>query len=181
MLLGVPLHRLAQLRFHRLRQRLTQRPAEQRFGDRVQFDVGVLGDLAQHFEPRIRWDPVDRGEDTEGLVDHRAGVDRVTQLSVLLLQACHRGVTGAVGEGPWYAGGGRHHQISIRERTFPSAGDGLLMAASDNLGRDRADHLAAVVSGITSLAQNASTTHGFHGMKLVMIESFTPRRAQLVK
>jgi uncharacterized protein len=48
--------------------------------------------------------------------------------------------------------------------------DGLLMAASDNLGRDSADHLAAVVSGITSLAQGAATAHGFHGMKLVMIE-----------
>jgi predicted regulator of Ras-like GTPase activity (Roadblock/LC7/MglB family) len=48
--------------------------------------------------------------------------------------------------------------------------DGLLMAASDGLGRDRADHLAAVVSGITSLAQNAAGTHGFRGMKLVMIE-----------
>ncbi|MXM69012.1 dynein regulation protein LC7 [Streptomyces sp. HUCO-GS316] len=48
--------------------------------------------------------------------------------------------------------------------------DGLLMAASDGLGRDRADHLAAVVSGITSLAQNAAGTHGFQGMKLVMIE-----------
>ncbi|CCK29429.1 hypothetical protein BN159_5050 [Streptomyces davaonensis JCM 4913] len=50
--------------------------------------------------------------------------------------------------------------------------DGLLMAASDNLTRDRADHLAAIVSGITSLAQNAATAHGFHGMKLVMIEMF---------
>ncbi|MFD3455850.1 roadblock/LC7 domain-containing protein [Streptomyces sp. NPDC058691] len=48
--------------------------------------------------------------------------------------------------------------------------DGLLMAASERLTRDRADHLAAVVSGITSLAQNAATAHGFHGMKLVMIE-----------
>jgi predicted regulator of Ras-like GTPase activity (Roadblock/LC7/MglB family) len=48
--------------------------------------------------------------------------------------------------------------------------DGLLMAASDSLGRDRAEHLAAVVSGITSLAQNAATAHGFHGMKLVMVE-----------
>jgi predicted regulator of Ras-like GTPase activity (Roadblock/LC7/MglB family) len=48
--------------------------------------------------------------------------------------------------------------------------DGLLMAASDGLGRDRADHLSAVVSGITALAQNASTTHGYRGMKLVMIE-----------
>ena len=50
--------------------------------------------------------------------------------------------------------------------------DGLLMAASDSLGRDRADHLAAIVSGITSLAQNAATAHGFQGMKLVMIEMF---------
>jgi predicted regulator of Ras-like GTPase activity (Roadblock/LC7/MglB family) len=48
--------------------------------------------------------------------------------------------------------------------------DGLLMAASDSLGRDSADHLAAIVSGITSLAQNAASAHGFRGMKLVMIE-----------
>ncbi|ELS51002.1 roadblock/LC7 domain-containing protein [Streptomyces viridochromogenes] len=48
--------------------------------------------------------------------------------------------------------------------------DGLLIAVSDGLTRDLADHLAAVVSGITSLAQNAAQTHGFHGMKLVMIE-----------
>jgi uncharacterized protein len=47
----------------------------------------------------------------------------------------------------------------------------LHLAASDNsLGRDRAEHLAAIVSGITSLAQNAATAHGFHGMKLIMIE-----------
>ncbi|MEU1181766.1 roadblock/LC7 domain-containing protein [Streptomyces sp. NPDC005820] len=48
--------------------------------------------------------------------------------------------------------------------------DGLLIAASEGLTRDRADHLAAVVSGIASLTQNAATTHGFRGMKLVMIE-----------
>lgn len=48
--------------------------------------------------------------------------------------------------------------------------DGLLMAASDGLDRDRADHLAAIVSGITALAQNAAGTHGYRGMKLVMIE-----------
>ncbi|MGW7210797.1 roadblock/LC7 domain-containing protein [Streptomyces sp. NPDC054837] len=52
----------------------------------------------------------------------------------------------------------------------PVSSDGLLMAASETLGRDRADHLAAIVSGITSLAQNAATAHGFRGMKLVMIE-----------
>jgi uncharacterized protein len=48
--------------------------------------------------------------------------------------------------------------------------DGLLMAASHGLDRDRADHLSAVVSGLTSLAQNAATSHGFRGMKLIMIE-----------
>jgi predicted regulator of Ras-like GTPase activity (Roadblock/LC7/MglB family) len=50
--------------------------------------------------------------------------------------------------------------------------DGLLMAASEGLTRDLADHLSAVVSGISSLAQNAAATHGFSGMKLVMIEMF---------
>lgn len=48
--------------------------------------------------------------------------------------------------------------------------DGLLIATSEGLTRDRADHLSAVVSGIASLTQNAAATHGFRGMKLVMIE-----------
>lgn len=48
--------------------------------------------------------------------------------------------------------------------------DGLLIASSEGLTRDRADHLAAVVSGIASLTHNAASTHGFRGMKLVMIE-----------
>ncbi|MGP3924714.1 MULTISPECIES: roadblock/LC7 domain-containing protein [unclassified Streptomyces] len=53
--------------------------------------------------------------------------------------------------------------------------DGLLLAASGGLERDRADHLAAVVSGITSLAQGAARAHGRHGgggVKLVMIEMY---------
>ncbi|MFF4730596.1 roadblock/LC7 domain-containing protein [Streptomyces mirabilis] len=48
--------------------------------------------------------------------------------------------------------------------------DGLLIAASDGLSRDLADHLSALVSGIVSLTQNAADTYGFRGMKLVMIE-----------
>jgi predicted regulator of Ras-like GTPase activity (Roadblock/LC7/MglB family) len=48
--------------------------------------------------------------------------------------------------------------------------DGLLIAASDGLSRDLADHLSAVVSGIVSLTQNAADTYGFRGMKLVMVE-----------
>ncbi|MFI2367970.1 roadblock/LC7 domain-containing protein [Streptomyces sp. NPDC018833] len=53
--------------------------------------------------------------------------------------------------------------------------DGLLLAASDSLGRDRADHLAAVVSGITSLALGAARANGRHGgggVRLVMIEMY---------
>ena len=48
--------------------------------------------------------------------------------------------------------------------------DGLLIAASEGLSRDLADHLSALVSGIVSLTQNAADTYGFRGMKLVMIE-----------
>lgn len=48
--------------------------------------------------------------------------------------------------------------------------DGLLMSASDGLSRPGAEHLAAVVSGVVSLARSASRQYGFDGLKLVMIE-----------
>ena len=48
--------------------------------------------------------------------------------------------------------------------------DGLLMAMSDGLDRAGAEHLAAIVSGVTSLARSASRQYGFEGLKLVMIE-----------
>lgn len=48
--------------------------------------------------------------------------------------------------------------------------DGLLMAMSAGLDREGAERLAAIVSGITSLAQSASRHYSFDGMKLVMIE-----------
>ncbi len=48
--------------------------------------------------------------------------------------------------------------------------DGLLMAMSDGLDRDGAEHLAAIVSGVTSLARSASRTYDFDGLRLVMIE-----------
>ncbi|MEU9172893.1 roadblock/LC7 domain-containing protein [Streptomyces sp. NPDC048420] len=54
--------------------------------------------------------------------------------------------------------------------TVAVSSDGLLIAASDGLSRDLADHLSALVSGIVSLTQNAADTYGFRGMKLVMIE-----------
>jgi uncharacterized protein len=48
--------------------------------------------------------------------------------------------------------------------------DGLLMAMSDGLNRTDAEQLAAIVSGLTSLASSASQRYGFDGLKLVMIE-----------
>jgi predicted regulator of Ras-like GTPase activity (Roadblock/LC7/MglB family) len=48
--------------------------------------------------------------------------------------------------------------------------DGLLIAVSDGLGRTEADHLAAIVSGLSSLARSASKRYGFDGVKLIMIE-----------
>lgn len=41
--------------------------------------------------------------------------------------------------------------------------DGLLIAVSDGLGRTEADHLAAIVSGLSSLARSASKRYGFDG------------------
>ncbi|GAA2668607.1 roadblock/LC7 domain-containing protein [Streptomyces noursei] len=48
--------------------------------------------------------------------------------------------------------------------------DGLLIAVSDGLNRTDADHLAAVVSGLSSLARSASRRYEFDGVKLIMIE-----------
>lgn len=48
--------------------------------------------------------------------------------------------------------------------------DGLLIAMSDGLDRTAADRLAAVVSGLVSLARSASRYYSFDGLKLIMIE-----------
>ncbi|KUL33861.1 dynein regulation protein LC7 [Streptomyces sp. NRRL F-4489] len=48
--------------------------------------------------------------------------------------------------------------------------DGLLIAVSEGLNRTDADHLAAVVSGLSSLARSASRRYEFDGVKLIMIE-----------
>lgn len=47
--------------------------------------------------------------------------------------------------------------------------DGLLMAMSRSLGRDGAEQLAAIVSGIVSLGQGAATCFGFGGLQQVII------------
>ncbi|MCF2532143.1 roadblock/LC7 domain-containing protein [Yinghuangia soli] len=48
--------------------------------------------------------------------------------------------------------------------------DGLLIAMSAGLDRAEADHLSAVVSGLTGLARSASRRYEFDGLKLIMIE-----------
>lgn len=48
--------------------------------------------------------------------------------------------------------------------------DGLLIAMSEGLDRNSADRLAALVSGLSSLAKSASRNYDFDGLKLIMIE-----------
>ncbi len=47
--------------------------------------------------------------------------------------------------------------------------DGLLMAMSNSLDRDGAEQLAAIVAGIVSLGEGASTCFGFGGLHQVII------------
>lgn len=48
--------------------------------------------------------------------------------------------------------------------------DGLLIAMSEGLDRTAADRLAALTSGLASLAKSASRYYDFDGLKLIMIE-----------
>ena len=48
--------------------------------------------------------------------------------------------------------------------------DGLLIAMSDGVDRTSADRLAAIVSGLSSLAKSAARSYDFDGLKLIMIE-----------
>ncbi|NUS43648.1 MAG: roadblock/LC7 domain-containing protein [Mycobacteriaceae bacterium] len=57
----------------------------------------------------------------------------------------------------------------VRDAVAVSA-DGLLVAMSDGLGREAADRLAAIVSGLASLARSASRNYDFDGLELIMIE-----------
>lgn len=54
--------------------------------------------------------------------------------------------------------------------TVAVSSDGLLIAMSDGLDRTSADRLAAMVSGLASLAKSASRSYAFDGLKLIMIE-----------
>ncbi|MFE7802402.1 roadblock/LC7 domain-containing protein [Nocardia sp. NPDC057440] len=54
--------------------------------------------------------------------------------------------------------------------TVAVSSDGLLIAMSDGLDRTGADRLAAIVSGLSSLARSASRSYSFDGLELIMIE-----------
>jgi predicted regulator of Ras-like GTPase activity (Roadblock/LC7/MglB family) len=48
--------------------------------------------------------------------------------------------------------------------------DGLLIATSEGLGRTDADHLAAIVSSLSTLGRSASRRYDFDGLKMIMVE-----------
>jgi len=69
----------------------------------------------------------------------------------------------------WLLGNFVHNTAGVREAVAVSS-DGLLIAGSDGLSRTDADHLAAIVSSLTSLGRSAARRYDFEGLKLVMIE-----------
>jgi hypothetical protein len=69
----------------------------------------------------------------------------------------------------WLIGNFVRSTDGVRDAVAVSS-DGLLIAVSEGLGRTDADHLAAVVSGLASLARSASRRYEFDGLKLLMIE-----------
>jgi predicted regulator of Ras-like GTPase activity (Roadblock/LC7/MglB family) len=69
----------------------------------------------------------------------------------------------------WMLGNLVRNTDGIRDAVAVSS-DGLLLAKSVGLDRDEADHLAAIVSGLSSLAKSASRRYDFDGLKLIMIE-----------
>lgn len=69
----------------------------------------------------------------------------------------------------WLLGDFVRQTSGVREAVAVSS-DGLLIAASDGLERNDADHLAAIVSSLASLGRSASRRYDFQGLELIMIE-----------
>lgn len=69
----------------------------------------------------------------------------------------------------WLLGNFVHQTDGVRDAVAVSS-DGLLIAGSDGLARADADHLAAIVSSLASVARSASRRYAFDGLKLIMIE-----------
>jgi len=71
----------------------------------------------------------------------------------------------------WLLGHFVQHTDGVRD-TVAVSSDGLLIAASDGLSRADADHLAAIVSSLASVARSAARRYDFDGLKLIMIEMY---------
>ncbi|TQM26194.1 roadblock/LC7 domain-containing protein [Nocardia bhagyanarayanae] len=69
----------------------------------------------------------------------------------------------------WLLGNFVRNTDGVRD-TVAVSSDGLLIAMSEGLDRTGADRLAAMVSGLASLAKSASRSYEFDGLKLIMIE-----------
>ena len=69
----------------------------------------------------------------------------------------------------WLLGNFVHQTDGVRDAVAVSS-DGLLIASSAGLSRAEADHLAAIVSSLASVARSASRRYDFDGLKLIMIE-----------
>jgi hypothetical protein len=69
----------------------------------------------------------------------------------------------------WLLGNFVHQTDGVRDAVAVSS-DGLLIAGSDGLSRAEADHLAAIVSSLASVARSAARRYDFDGLKLIMIE-----------
>ncbi|MFC6014412.1 roadblock/LC7 domain-containing protein [Nocardia lasii] len=69
----------------------------------------------------------------------------------------------------WLLGNFVRNTDGVRD-TVAVSSDGLLIAMSEGLDRAGADRLAAMVSGLSSLARSASRSYDFDGLKLIMIE-----------
>lgn len=69
----------------------------------------------------------------------------------------------------WLLGNFVHQTDGVRDAVSVSS-DGLLIAASDGLGRAEADQLGAIVSSLAGIARSASRRYDFDGLKLIMIE-----------
>ena len=69
----------------------------------------------------------------------------------------------------WLLGNFVRNTDGVRD-TVAVSSDGLLIAMSEGLDRTGADRLAAMVSGLSSLARSASRSYDFDGLKLIMIE-----------
>jgi predicted regulator of Ras-like GTPase activity (Roadblock/LC7/MglB family) len=69
----------------------------------------------------------------------------------------------------WLLGNFVRQTDGVREAVAVSS-DGLLIAGSDGLDRNDADHLAAIVSSLASLGRSAARRYDFEALKLLMIE-----------